>query len=230
MLPAIALHIAGGAVGIVAGFWALAVRKGGDAHRLAGRVFFAAMLAMAGFAFVIAALRGQKLNVIAAAFTLYLVVTAWTVVRRAAGTPSRLEPWAALWAAAVSAGGFGVGALIAATPGGLADGDPTSGIDPAIYYVFGGLAAFAALMDLRVIRRGGIVGPARTSRHLWRMCLALFIAAGSFFFGQADEIPAALRGPHLAVPPFAALGALVFWMVKVRLPRRRGRRAAAAAA
>lgn len=229
MLPAIVLHIAGGAVGILSGFWALAVRKGGDAHRLAGRVFFAAMLAMAGFALVVAALRGQKLNAIAAAFTLYLVVTAWAVVRRPAGTSSRLEPWAALWAAVVAAAAFGVGGLIASTPGGLADGDPTSGLDPTIYYAFGVLAAFAALADLRVIRRGGVTGPARTSRHLWRMCLALFVAAGSFFFGQADEIPAALRGPHLAVPPFAALGALVFWMVKVRLPRRRRRPAAAAA-
>ncbi|HVI31133.1 hypothetical protein [Phenylobacterium sp.] len=229
MLPAIALHIAGGALGILSGFWALAVRKGGDAHRLAGRVFFAAMLAMAGFALVVAALRVQKLNAIAAAFTLYLVVTAWTAVRRPAATPSRLEPWAALWAVAVSAAGFGIGGLIASTPGGLADGDPTSGLDPAIYYAFGVLAAFAALMDVRVIRRGGLAGPARTSRHLWRMCLALFIAAGSFFFGQADEVPAALRGPHLAVPPFAALGALAFWMLKVRLPRRRRPVAAAAA-
>lgn len=228
MLPAIALHIAGGAVGILAGFWALAVRKGGDAHRLAGRVFFVAMLAMAGFAFVLAALRVQKLNAIAAAFTLYLVATAWAVVRRPAGTLSRLEPWAVVWAVAVAAAGFGIGGLIASTPGGLADGDPTSGLDPTLYYAFGTLAGFAALADLRVIRQGGIAAAARTSRHLWRMCLALFIAAGSFFFGQADEIPAALRGPHLAIPPFAALGALAFWMVKVRLPRRR--RAAAAAA
>ena len=67
---------------------------------------------------------------------------------------------------------------------------------------------------------GDVAGRARLARHLWRMCLALFVAAGSFFFGQADEIPQALRGPHLMIPPFAALGALAFWMVRVRFPAR----------
>lgn len=64
-----------------------------------------------------------------------------------------------------------------------------------------------------------ILAPARLARHLWRMCLALFIAAGSFFVGQADEIPQALRGPHLMVPPLAALALMAFWLVRVRQAR-----------
>jgi hypothetical protein len=50
------------------------------------------------------------------------------------------------------------------------------------------------------------------------MLTALAIAALSFFIGQADEIPAALRGPHLSIPPLAVLALLVFWLVRVRRP------------
>ena len=34
-----------------------------------------------------------------------------------------------------------------------------------------------------------------------------------------DEIPQALRGPHLFVLAFAPLAALLFWMIRVRLTR-----------
>ena len=80
-----------------------------------------------------------------------------------------------------------------------------------------GMAAAAA--DLNMILRRGLSGPARIARHLWRMCTALFIASGSFFLGQMDEIPQALRGPHLFVLAFAPLAALLFWMIRVRLTR-----------
>ena len=41
------LHIGGGVAGMISGVVALAVRKGGRAHAVAGSVFFAAMMAMA---------------------------------------------------------------------------------------------------------------------------------------------------------------------------------------
>ena len=43
------------------------------------------------------------------------------------------------------------------------------------------LITLAIVGDLRVIRMGGLKGPRRLARHLWRMCFALFIAAASFF-------------------------------------------------
>ena len=51
------------------------------------------------------------------------------------------------------------------------------------------------------------------------MCTALFIASGSFFLGQADEIPQALRGPYLFAPALLPLAALLFWMIRVRFTR-----------
>ncbi|MEW5686423.1 MAG: hypothetical protein AB1942_16015 [Pseudomonadota bacterium] len=212
---AVAIHVIGGGVGIVSGFAALAVRKGGRSHRRIGTIFFAAMLAMAGVAAVLASLGLQRVNALAGLFTLYLIGTAWMVVRQPPGRLSRFERWAPLGALVIAAAALGFG-LQAASPAGLQDGDPTSGNAPDIYFAIAGLSALSAALDLQVIRKGGVIGTDRMARHLWRMCLALFVAAGSFFFGQADEIPAALRGPHLAIPPLAALLALFFWLAKVR--------------
>ena len=47
--------------------------------------------------------------------------------------------------------------------------------------------------DIRVLRSGPLTGASRIARHLWRMCFSLFVATGSFFLGQADELPDAFR-------------------------------------
>ena len=81
------------------------------------------------------------------------------------------------------------------------------------------MAALGAACDLRVIRRGGIEGPARIARHVWRMSLALLIAAGSFA-GQPKAIPAFLRGsPVLVLPMLAVIVLMVFWLIRVRSTR-----------
>lgn len=220
MPPLVMIHVAAGGVGIVSGFVALLVAKGGPMHRQAGTVFLVSMLTMAGLAAVLAALGGQKLNTIAGTFTAYLVTTAWTTVRRGE-TSRRIDLAAMLVAFAVAAAGFMLGGFAAASPFGLEDADPSSGREPGLYFAFAILGTLAGALDLRALRRGGANGVARLARHLWRMCLALFIAAGSFFFGQADEIPQALHGPHLMVPPLAALALMAFWLVRVRLPSSR---------
>lgn len=48
--------------------------------------------------------------------------------------------------------------------------------------------------DVRVMRSEPLRGGARFARHLWRMCFALFIAAGSFFSIQA-RVAEAPSGP-----------------------------------
>jgi hypothetical protein len=83
--------------------------------------------------------------------------------------------------------------------------------------VVGAIGIAAGLSDIRVMRRGGLRGAPRIRRHLLRMCYALFIAAGSFFLGQAKFIPKPLRiGPLLSVAAFAPLVAMVYWLWRVR--------------
>lgn len=204
---ALVLHISGGAVGLVSGFVAVAAPKGRPLHRKAGSVFVVAMMIMAVFALIIAVNRGQSLNILAGSFTLYMVASAWLTVRRR--VIGRAEAIGCLYAFGVA-----VTAVVFASRGAGSDGVP----DQAAW-VFGGLAAFAAALDLKVIIGRGVTGVSRISRHLWRMCAALFIASGSFFLGQMDEIPQAFRGPHLIVLALTPLAALLFWMVRIRFTR-----------
>jgi hypothetical protein len=206
-------HIGGGAVGLVSGAVAILARKGERLHRVAGTVFFVAMLTMAGIGATVSPFLDteQWTNTTAGAFTFYLVATAWVTVRRAEGRVGRFEVGALLVAVGLAVNGL---ALAAAT---VQAGKPLS---ISVIYVFAIVAAIAAAGDLGMIRRGGIAGPPRIARHLWRMCLALFIASGSFFFGQSKFLPEVLRGsPVLFVPVLAPLVLMAFWMLRVHFTR-----------
>jgi len=210
---ALVLHIGGGAMGILSGFTAMFARKGGRLHRVSGTVFFVAMLTMAGIAAIVAPMLedGRWTNTTAAVFTLYLIATAWAVVRRPPGEIGRFER-------VVVAMPLGIAAMgLALVPYGAATGKMDAF---ATVYIFAAICALAAVSDLRMIRRGGVIGRDRTVRHLWRMGAALFVATGSFFFGQQDRIPAAI----LATPIPTVLGVvplvlMAFWWIRTRLPR-----------
>ena len=205
------LHIGGGSIGIVSGAAALALRKGGRLHRIAGDVFFVSMLTMAAIGASVSPLMGHPLDSTMGVFAFYLVATGWATVMRKAGAIGRFErgAFAVAFAGAVTALAFAVQA--ARSPTGLLGGYP-----PAGYYVVASLLGFAATLDLKLILRGGITGAARIARHLWRMCTALWIAAGSLFLGQSQLFPAPVRQSFvLFVPELLILALLIFWLLRV---------------
>ena len=208
------VHITGGIVGIVFGATALAARKGSRLHRQAGNAFFVSMLIMSAIGMCVSPFlpRPNWSNLIGGGFTIYLVATSWMTVRRREGSVGPFDVGALLGALSVTAAGVGFGSAAAMNPTGSLDGTPV----PA-YFIFAAAAALAATGDLRMIMRGGVRGAERVARHLWRMCLALFIAAASFFLGQPQVFPAWLRGsPVLLVPELAVLGVMIFWLVRTR--------------
>ena len=62
-------------------------------------------------------------------------------------------------------------------------------------------------------------GSPRLKRHLWRMCVALFIAAASFFLGPVRRIPEPLRIPALRLIPLVVLVTMVYWLWRYRRKR-----------
>ena len=82
----------------------------------------------------------------------------------------------------------------------------------------------AAIGDVRIMRFGMPRGGPRLARHLWRMCFALFIAAGSFFSIRervAKILPEPLTtAPMRTLPILLIFGAMFYWLWRVR-----GRRA-----
>lgn len=221
------IHIAGGGLALVAGFVALNAAKGEGLHLRSGRGFVYSMLAMGASGAGIAAVKAQPSNVAAGLLALYLVVTALTTVRSPTPATRRLNFAAMLVALAVSVGGLSMGSRALAFGDGTIDGSPA-----AVFVVLGVVALLAGASDLRLMRSGEPRGVPRLRRHLWRMCFALFIASGSFFLGQADEIPEPLRIlPLLLVPALLPLAGMAYWLVRVRTRRRAiGRRASPEAA
>ena len=101
------------------------------------------------------------------------------------------------------------------------NGGHLDGYRSPLYYVFAFIAALFASLDFNVIRQGGISGVQRIARHLWRMCFALFFAAGSFFLGQQKVMPAFMHGsPILLALGLVPLAIMIFWLVRVRIGNR----------
>ena len=221
---AFVLHIAGGSVALLSGVVAICARKGGPLHRLAGNVFFAAMLVMAAFAAALAILRpGQIVNLFIAAFAIYLVATAWLTARRPAGVACAAEK-AALGVSIALCAPFALVMVQVAT--GIALFKTAFAIEGPILIAlvsFASIIALAALGDARVVIAGGISGRARIARHLWRMCVGLTLATGSAFTnGFARFLPGPYHVPLVFfLPQFIPLVLLAYWMARVQLSGRR---------
>jgi uncharacterized membrane protein len=216
MRPLYAVHIAAGILSLLCGYVALYAAKGGALHRRSGTVFVYTMLVMCVGGFTIAVTRdvAQAVNVPAAALTSYLVITSLTTVR----------PLAA-GGRGVLVGGLIVALVIVAsmavfTAEAFANGGTRRGMPAFPFIMFGVAGLFGAIGDVRVLRNGALKGTARVARHLWRMCFALFIAALSFFIGQAQVIPEPIRiRPLLAIPVVLVLATMFYWLWRVRFRR-----------
>ena len=209
------LHISGGIVGLLSGAAALVARKGSRLHRIAGNAFFVSMLTMSAIGACVSPFLDKTLDPLVGVFTFYLVATGWATVRRRPGSVGRFEIGAFLVAVGIVVANLAYAVQAAASPTGTIGGYP-----PAAYGFLGSFVALAAALDLRMILRGGISGASRIARHLWRMCLALGIAAASLFLGQQQLFPESLRGSLLLfLPEIAVLGLLCFWLVRVRFAK-----------
>jgi hypothetical protein len=179
-------------------------------------LFVGAMLTMCAAGVAMAAGRGvaPALNIPAGVLTAYLVTTALTTVR----PPGAGSRWLTLGAMLVA---FAVG-LTCLTFGleALAHGGQRNGLPAFPFFMFGLVGLLASAGDLRMMRTGGPRGTSRLARHLWRMSFALFIAALSFFIGQAKVIPRPVRIPGLlALPVLLVLLTMLYWLWRVRVRR-----------
>ncbi|MGH9552690.1 MAG: hypothetical protein ACRD3W_25145, partial [Terriglobales bacterium] len=189
--PILFVHVCGGVLGIVFGAGAMLFRKGSRRHGLAGNLFFVSMLCMSVFGVYLALLRSETHNVFGGTLTFYLVTTAWMTARRRDGKAGAFEFAAFLVAATLGTAIVGYGLAVA-------KGAVGKGGNPAVmFFVLGSIALLCAAGDLRVLVRGGIFGAQRISRHLWRMCFALFIAAGSLFLARPQLFPPIFQTTHL---------------------------------
>jgi uncharacterized membrane protein len=208
-MPFVPIHVLAGTIAIVAGFIALYSIKGLKLHRKSGMVFVCVMLVMSLSGTVMAfGHPGTALNVPAGLVTAYLVITGLATVRPPSAGSRRVDR-----AAMVAAFVIGAGALLVAMSGTV-----RGGMAPPLV-MFALVALFAAEGDRRMIRAGGLKGASRLRRHLWRMCTALFIVAGSFFLGPVRRIPEPLREPVFRLIPLVVLVTMAYWLWRYRRKR-----------
>lgn len=217
MSPLMMLHVGTGTVAVLAGFIALLAPKGRPVHRAAGHAFFVSMLTSAAAgAWIAFFIPHQSIAFLAGVLTFYLTATSWLTVRRAEGRVGLSEQVLFLAIAATGAGLVGLGFQALASETGLSRGYPASD-----YFFLGGVAMLAALLDAATLLRRGLSGRQRIARHLWRMCFALFIAAGSLFEGPgAKAFPELIRQSGvLPLPTLLVLILMIFWLTRVLFTR-----------
>ena len=206
----LALHIGAAVIGLFSGTAALFSRKGSRLHRTAGNVFFISMLIMSAGGAWLAEMKGQRVNTVAGLLTFYMVATGWAAVKRRAGEVGLFECGALLVGAAIGAVSIYTG--LRANSGAIVLNDGDAGT----CFVFGGIALFAAAMDIKVLVGGGVSGAQRIARHLWRMCFAMLMTTLSFFLGKQRLFPATVLDLHLNLAPILIVaGSMVFWIIRV---------------
>jgi len=217
------IHIAAGALAIVLGAVALAVKKGGTLHRRCGMLFVYAMLVMGFSASILGFLKSPTDgNVFTGLMTAYFVGTALTTVRPASPWTRRINA-AALTIVVGLALGTVVSGVKAINDPGLSPGGVPYRTIGVMSFVLATVMTLAAAGDVRILRSGMPRGGPRLARHLWRMCFALFIAAGSFLSIRervAKILPDPFTSGEMRALPFLLLfGAMFYWLWRVRSRR-----------
>jgi uncharacterized membrane protein len=210
------IHVVAGGLALVLGAVALLATKGGAAHRRSGRLFVYAMLVMGASASMLAFRKNpNNPNVFAFFLTGYFVGTGLTTVRPVSPWTRGLDIAALIVVAGLALGTIARGVKALSSPDGFLNGVPF-----VMHFFLGAVMLMAAAGDVRVLRFGVPRGGPRLARHLWRMCFALFIAAGSFF-SIRERVAAVLpepftTAPMRALPILLLFGAMFYWLSRVR--------------
>ena len=218
------IHIAAGGVAIVLGAIALVAKKGGTMHRRCGLLFVYAMLVMGTSATILGLRKGGIAdgNVMAGLLTAYFVGTAWTTVRAPSPWTRRINAAALTFALGLASAAI-IGGLQAIKSPRLSPGGVPFRTIGVMSFILATVLLLAAIGDVRIMRFGLPRGGPRLARHLWRMCFALFIAAGSFFSIRARVariLPEPFTtGPMRALPILLLFGAMFYWLWRVRSRR-----------
>ena len=198
---------------MIAGAIALAVRKGQDRHKAAGRVFVVSMAASSALGAWLGLILWETLYITfhAGVLALTLIASAWVSARSAA---DRLG-LAGVIVVIVNLANFGalgaLGVIASAEEGG-----EFLAFSAENYFFLAAMAGFGVLGDASFIVRKRLSDRHRIARHLWRMCFGFFIAAGSAFTGPgATAFPEWLRQSGvLSLPELLIFLIMLFWLVR----------------
>jgi hypothetical protein len=147
--------------------------------------------------------------------SIYFVVTALTTVRPVSPWTRRINV-----AALIVVVGLGLLDILGGVKAFNSPRGALNGVPFPMFFFLATVMILAAIGDVRVMRFGVPRGGPRLARHLWRMCFALFIAAGSFFSIRervAKILPEPFTSaPMRMLPILLIFGAMFYWLWRVR--------------
>jgi uncharacterized membrane protein len=224
MTTLLPVHVAAGAVAMVLGAVALLASKGGRLHRKSGLLFVLAIITMGISGSILATRFGlTNPNVLGGFVSAYFVTTALTTVRPTSAWTRRLDATALVVAIVLTVVEICLGFMALASPTtipGCSGCRTIGGVPFFMLFFLATITALAAVGDVRLMRTGALRAGPRLARHSWRMCFALFIAAGSFFSipeRVAKILPQAFATPALrALPIVCVFVAMFYWLWRVR--------------
>lgn len=199
------LHIAAGFTGFFVAPVALAVRKGGTAHRLWGRVFFWSMLVAGSTAIVSASLQGLTFLLLTGIFSLYLAQFGYRSLqhkRMGEGQQPAFYDWAS---------GL-LGLLIFL--GTVAYGVLHRPFNP-VPLVFGGIGVMTTVRQLLAFRRPGAWPAGQWLRNHISGFVGSYIAAVSAFSATSLKF---IPFPINFLWPTAVLVPLLIWLQRRFVP------------
>lgn len=149
----------------------------------------------------------ERASVVAGVLVFYLVLTSKTAVKLKPGQIGLFYYWVLLTSLSIT--------LPAPFyPTGCTERNRKTGWSPgAAFILFTFIGSVAVVGDMRLILNHSVTGATRLGSHLWRMTVALFIAANSLFLGQPQVFPKAVQDSGLlSVPALLILVLLVYWL------------------
>ncbi|MEM9619929.1 MAG: hypothetical protein AAF936_18395 [Pseudomonadota bacterium] len=214
----IGAHIGSGALAVAAGALALGARKGAATHIGAGRMFAVAMIISSALGAVLGLIKVDEFFITfhAGVLSLTLILSSWLTARTREGRPGRASLAVGIVNFINAAGLIAAGVYAQSAPDGL-----LFGFHATDYFFLSGMAGVAALCDISILFRKTLSDHHRVARHLWRMCLGFFIAAGSAFTGPgAEAFPKAVRASGvLSAPELIIFVLMLFWLARTLLRR-----------
>ena len=200
------LHFHVGCAAVVAGFAALASRKGEATHRAAGKIFLLAMLVLTLSGLWMSISREILFTVFLSAIALHAFVTGWAAAALQHRIARTITQASGFSAGAITTGAILGGLKAAGTTGGVLNGLP-----PAAFYLIAGIGCLLCYYDL-------VFCLTRTPSE--RLGFSFFLATGIFFFGNNHVLPAALRTPlFLSMPVVGVVICTFYHALRTRLSR-----------
>lgn len=206
------VHIFAGSAAVLLGFVALLTRKGAPTHVIAGRLFVGTMAISSLMGSVLGILNVEAffITIFAGLLGAYFVLSGWL---SASNSDGRFG-WPTAFLAVLNIAN--VVGLIWVGNQALEAGGILFSFAAEDYFFLAAMGGVGVLGDASLLFRTSLSDRLRIARHLWRMCLGFFIAAGSAFTGPgATAFPDPIRNSGaLALPELFIFLALVFFLVR----------------